>query len=71
MQRINRALRSKGRLLKKCSPASHWLNELGEFYVIDLNRNEVVDTRVDLHRLGVELGVLKPWENGHVSANVR
>jgi CRISPR/Cas system-associated protein Csx1 len=54
-QRINRALKAKGRRLR-----TH-LGKSG-FYVVDLKRDRILSVNHDLEKLGKELGVLNPWE---------
>lgn len=59
IQRINRKLAPDLEQLKKNrSPG----NELGDYYVLDLNRNFVTAQNVDPEALGRELGVLAEWE---------
>jgi len=36
--------------------------DLGDYYVIDISRNRVVNKHVDLEDLGRQLEVLKDWE---------
>jgi hypothetical protein len=59
-QRINRKL-DKDFVVKKTRGASLQA-ELGDYYCIDLNRNQIVAKDCDLERLGRERGVLNPWE---------
>ena len=36
--------------------------DVGRYFVVDLKRNVVAYSDVDLEQLGRELGVLQPWE---------
>ena len=61
--RIRRALAKEGQTLRKTRSAREWPN-LGDYYIIDLSGNFVVDRRIsDLEELGRELEVLKPYES--------
>jgi hypothetical protein len=64
IQRLNRAL-------AKCGDSGEMLRtprgekarqDLGEYYVLDLRHNCVIDKDVDLEEYGRDLGVLKPYE---------
>lgn len=59
-QRINRALKKDARMLK--TPRGEARNELGNYYVLDLNRNRVVEKHVDVEAMGRALGVLQKFE---------
>lgn len=61
VQRINRKLRIDDEVLKKTRPNSVW-NELGDYYILDFNRNRITAKDVDIEELGRELGVLHPQE---------
>ena len=60
-QRINRALRARGETLK-AARGVRARQDLGDYYTIQVDRNAVVDTHVDLERLARELGALAPYE---------
>ena len=60
--RINRALAKQGQALRRCRQSSRWHPDLGDYYAVDLGRNGIVDTHVDLVAKGRELGVLRPSE---------
>jgi len=60
LQRINRALRSNLRGVRKAR-GDRW-PELGEYYLMDFNRNTILRMKVDLEQLGRELEVLQPFE---------
>jgi len=60
--RINRRLGRDYKKLFKSRPGSRLEANVGRFYVVDVWRNTVVDTHVDLESYGRELGVLAEWE---------
>lgn len=67
IQRINRKL--KGDDQKLCAargtwdgPTWHPNSDLGRYYIIDISRNFLVSSNVDLEDYGRELKVLAPWE---------
>jgi hypothetical protein len=61
MQRINRRLAEKGQLLRK-SRKLDVKNNLGEYYTININRNVVEDSHIDLQDFGRKIGALAPQE---------
>jgi hypothetical protein len=71
-QRINRALNhederlrvARGSYYYESNCSRTWLEDrdLGRYYQVDLCRNALIDTHVDLEALGRELRVLRPWE---------
>jgi hypothetical protein len=60
IQRINRKLAPEQVL--KVARGSRALQDLGQFYVLDVSGNFVVDKDVDVTALGRKLGVLRPFE---------
>jgi hypothetical protein len=60
-QRINRKLRAGDEMLVATRGAAA-SGDLGDFCVVDTNRNNISRARVDPEKLGRELGVLQPWE---------
>jgi hypothetical protein len=67
LQRTNRKLKAKDQ--RVCIARGFWADgfyhedtNLGRFYTVDVHRNAVVDTHVDLEQLAREAGALKPWE---------
>jgi hypothetical protein len=62
IQRINRKLRADEQTLK-VTRGARWRGDLGDYYIVNANRNHVVATGVDPVELGRELGVLRPWES--------
>jgi hypothetical protein len=61
IQRINRKLAPDLEGLKTTRGGRARL-ELGDYYVIDFNRNFILHKDVDPERMARELGVLQPWE---------
>lgn len=61
IQRINRKLSSEMMQLKT-TRGERWRNDLGDYYIIDVNKNIVVRAHLDLEELSKELGCLSPWE---------
>ena len=62
VQRINRALRKRGEKLRKYRGGRSWLT-LGDYYIVDVRRNFVVASHIDVEELGGELGVFEELEN--------
>jgi hypothetical protein len=60
-KRINRKLRPRGEQLKRSRGQSVEAT-LGLYYVLDLQRNFIVETSVQLESLAQDLGVLYPGE---------
>ena len=60
MQRLNRALKPSGRLVKRCKVGSRNHEEFGELYVVD--RASVVAKRIDLDHWAREAGVMQGYE---------
>ena len=61
IKRINRRLAAADRRLRVCR-GQHARLDLGDHYVVDVNRNVVVGTHVDVEAYARELGVLAKWE---------
>ena len=59
--RINRRLKPDLTMLRK-SRGARTEATLGEYYVIDLRHNAVLDTHVDPESYARELGVMRGWE---------
>jgi N-acetylglutamate synthase-like GNAT family acetyltransferase len=60
IKRINRKIKHDGLCLRKSR--ARYRNELGDFYLIDVNRNVIDATGVDIEVYGRELSVISPWE---------
>jgi hypothetical protein len=61
VKRINRKLAHKREQLKKTRGADAW-NDVGDYFVLDVERNLIVVTHLNPENLGRELGVLKRTE---------
>lgn len=59
--RINRKLRHDGETLKALR-GERARRDLGDFYVLNVDKNMIVTTHVDPERLGREIEALAPWE---------
>lgn len=60
-QRVNRVLAKQGECLRVYRGGRSW-NDLGDLYIVDVNRNAIVRGHCDLGKLGKEFGVLEPFE---------
>jgi transcriptional regulator of NAD metabolism len=61
--RINRKLGHNGERLCAARVGGRLESNVGRHYVLDMTRNVVIDTHVDLETLGRELRVLRPGES--------
>lgn len=61
LQRLNRKLRADGEVIKRAR-GNVWTT-LGDYYVVDVERNCIAQHHVDVEDLARELGVLQPWES--------
>jgi hypothetical protein len=64
IKRINRKLRAELKQLKAYRgwPTGRASSDLGRYYAVDLDRNAIVRSHVDLVEYGRELGVFGPNE---------
>ena len=60
--RINRKLGHDLEQLKKCRVDSNGYSYLGDFYLVDLSKNNVQDTHVDIVTIAKKLKVLAEYE---------
>jgi hypothetical protein len=60
--RINRKLFGDDQVLKKLRPNSRWLNDLGEFYLLDTRKNGIIGKHIDLVTLAKKIGVMTDYE---------
>lgn len=60
-QRINRRLKQDNEQLRTARSTSVE-QSVGQYFIVDLNRNAITTQYVDLEKLGRELGVIQPWE---------
>lgn len=56
--RIHRKLLKRGEQLRRCPRGSRSFRDLGRWYTVDLERNALILSDVDLEKLGRKLGVL-------------
>ena len=61
LQRIQRVLQKRDELIRTTRGGRAEI-ELGEYYIVDVQRDAIVTKDVDIEALGRELEVLKPWE---------
>ena len=61
IQRINRKLATEQQQLK-ATRGERYRNDLGDYYIIDANRNFVIAQHVDVEKLGREMECLSSWE---------
>lgn len=61
IRRINRKLAHDGRRLRT-TRGNRWRSSLRNYYVVDVERNAIVQTHVNVEKLGRELDVLYGWE---------
>ena len=63
LQRINRTLARRGdHRIKATRGGARLREELGDYYVIAVERHFIVETDVNPEAYGRDLGVLRPWE---------
>ncbi|MCP3382846.1 hypothetical protein NLM31_20990 [Bradyrhizobium sp. CCGUVB4N] len=62
ISRINRRLRPDLLRLRACRPNSRWWSDLGDYFIVDLDRNAIVQSHVDPETYGRELGVVQLFE---------
>jgi hypothetical protein len=62
IQRINRKLAPQYRQLK-VARGEKWRNEVGDYCILDADRNIVAETHVDVVALARELGAMQAWES--------
>jgi len=61
-RRINRRLAEKGECLRKSPSNSRWKNELGNYYIAEMDTDNVIKTGLDLEAFAREEGVMKSGE---------
>jgi len=62
MALINRRLVLRGEILKKCAQSSWWHKSLGDYFLIDVESDSVIDTNTDLEKIARKTGALDNWE---------
>lgn len=61
VMRINRVLKKNDNQLKKYR-GGLWWRDLGDYYILDLSHNNILEGHVDIELIARELGVLKDYE---------
>ena len=61
-RRLNRLLVEQGKCLRKCPASSPWLSELGNYYIAEINTDNVIQAHVDLEALARKEGAMKSGE---------
>ena len=61
IQRINRRLEAEGEILK-VARGERQRQEVGDYWILDFQKNSIVATNVDLEVLAREVDALQPWE---------
>ena len=62
MKRLNRHLAKIDQQIFRCKVNSQWHANLGNYYVIDINRNALAIAHVDIEKFARDEGVLKFYE---------
>lgn len=62
LARLTRALAKDGEILRKCRADSRWYHDLGDYFIVDVTMNTIIQKNVDLTELGREKGLLKQYE---------
>ena len=63
MARLNRRLALRGEILKKCPSSSRWHDDLGDYYLVSIQTNEVINLESSLEELARKEGALNAWED--------
>jgi hypothetical protein len=61
IQRVNRKLRADDERLCKAR-SNRWRPELGDYFIMNFNRNWIAGTHINPELFARELGVLEAWE---------
>ena len=62
LARVNRKLAVEGSVLRRCRQDSRNHDQLGDYYMVNLNSNGIFKTQCELEEEARELGVLGEWE---------
>jgi hypothetical protein len=62
MARVNRKLAREGERILKSREGSRLRGNVGEFYLLDVNRNTVTGTHMELEHVAKEVGALRDYE---------
>ncbi|MGA2446769.1 MAG: hypothetical protein ABSG50_15245 [Opitutaceae bacterium] len=62
LARVNRQLAAEGSVLKRCRQDSRSHDQFGDYYMVNLNSNDIFKMHCELEEEARELGVLGEWE---------
>lgn len=62
LARVNRKLAAEGSVLKRCRQSSRNYDDLGDYYMVNLNSDGIFKVQCELEEEARELGVLGEWE---------
>jgi hypothetical protein len=62
LRRINRELAKRHEAVRSCRPGTRAYNNLGRYHLLDIYRNQVLDSNIDIQALGRKLSVLGDGE---------
>jgi hypothetical protein len=62
LARVNRKLAAEGSMLRRCRQDSRNYDQLGDYYMVNLNSNGIFKMQCELEEEARELGVLGEWE---------
>jgi hypothetical protein len=57
-RRINRKLAKQHEAVRSCRARTRAYNHLGRYHLLDIHRNQVLDSHIDIQTLGRKLGVM-------------
>jgi len=63
LARLNRHLRNRGKVIKKCRYWSRDHFTLGDYFAVDLYRNVIIAHHIDLSDWAKNRGVIKDYES--------
>lgn len=63
LARINRKLATEQKQMKQARQGTRLHQDVGDFYIVDLNRNTIDSMHCDLEGWGKELGAMAPYES--------
>lgn len=62
LERVNSRLQEKDQVLEKCQKLCRACIALGDYYLMDSSRDQLLETHVDLEKIAREQGCLADWE---------
>jgi len=62
LDRVNRKLAGEGSRLRRCRQNSRNHDDLGDYYMVNLNSDAIFKVQCELEEEARELGVLGEWE---------